>query len=534
MRRAVYGSSVVAPRLQVLPVPPVARSVTLPPPVQGLDAISPLAAMSPQSAITLKNIFPQPGYVEIRKGHRTHNSLSPVVSPVESLMPYHAPSTSDDKLFAAAGTSVFDVTATASATIPAAITSLANARLQHLNFSTSGGNFLWFCNGADTPQFWDGSTWAVASIANVTAADAIGVAAYSERIWMILNGQISPAYLPTDSVEGSATVFDLTGVFNLGGYLQAMGSWSRDGGQGPDDYAVFVTSKGEVAVYAGDPGANPELVGVYEVGAPIGRRCLTKVGPDLGLVCVDGVVPISRAINTDRAAILNASITAKIQPLMNTAARNYNANFGWQLTSYPRGTRAILNIPVTENSEQFQYIMNTITGAWCEFNDESANCWTLFQDRLFYGDNSGLVKEADCQGFDDDGAIEIDIETAFTVCENDKQIKQFGMCRSLLTTDGQTSVGLALNVDFARGAEVSSLSFPADPLAQWNVGLWDAGVWPEVNRVIVDWTGVEGEGYFASIRMKGSLEVTSGGSASDDAVFKVNGWNLLVQDGEFI
>src|SRR6185503_31253 len=202
--------------------------------------------------------------------------------------------------------------------------------------------------------------------------------------------------------QGAATVLDLTGVFNKGGSLQAAAAWSRDGGQGPDDYISFITTHGEVAIYSGDPGANFELAGVYEMGAPIGRRCVTKVGPDVGVVCVDGVVPLSRAINTDRAAILNASITAKIQPVMNQSARDWKANFGWQLTSYARGTRAILNVPVTANSEQRQYVMNTVTGAWCRFLGENANAWEVWQDRLFYGGNAGQVVEADCQGFDYD------------------------------------------------------------------------------------------------------------------------------------
>lgn len=531
MRKALSGIS-ARRGFTVQAVPEIARGVSIPAPTEGWDAITPLAVMPPTRAVTLDNLFPQPGYLEIRKGHRLHNSLSPVIAPVESVMAYSALDPTDDKLFAAASTAIYDVTVTASSTIGASLSGLQNARWQHINFSTSGGNFLWICNGEDVPRKWDGTTWTTASITGITPTGIVGVAAYSERIWLTRLNEISPAYLPTDSVQGAATVFDLGGVFNRGGYLMGVGSWSRDGGQGPDDYVAFITSRGEVAIYTGDPERNMELAGVYEMGAPLGRRFLTKVGPDLAAVCIDGVVPLSRAINTDRAAIIKATVTALIQPVMNQSARDYGANFGWQLTSYPRGTRAVLNVPVAEGASQQQYIMNTITGAWGRFLGETANCWEVFQERLFYGGNGGQIIEADCQGFDYDGSIDFNLETAFNYCDTRGRLKNFTMCRSLLLTDGQTSAGLAFNIDFARNAPVNSLSFPSDPLALWDVALWDAGVWPETSRVIADWVAVEGYGYCASVHMQGSVQTS--GDASQAVVFQINGWDILVIDGAFL
>jgi hypothetical protein len=533
VRKALGGISARG-RYAVQAVPKDARGVSIPAPVGGWNAISPLAAMPETDAVSMDNLFPQPGYVEIRKGHALHNTLAPVLAPVESIMGYAALDSADDKLFAASGTGVFDVTITASATLSPVVTSLTNARLQHINFSTSGGNFLWFCNGADAPRKWDGSAWSTASVSGVTPTDVVGVAAYSERIWMVLKDAISPAFLATDAIQGTATPFDLAGVFNKGGFLQAIGTWSRDGGQGPDDYIAFMTSRGEVAIYTGDPQRNMELAGVYEMGAPIGRRCMTKVGPDLAVVCIDGVVPLSRAIQTDRAAILQNAITAKIQPVMNQSARDWGANFGWQMISYPRGTRAILNVPSIENAEQVQYVMNTVTGSWCRFLEESANCWEVFQERLFYGDNSGRVIEADCQGFDYDGPIEFNLESSFNYCGTRGQLKDFTMCRSLLLTDGQTVAGLALNIDFGRNAVVNSLSFPTDPLALWDVALWDAGLWPETSRVVTDWVATEGQGYVCSVRMQGSIQLTDGADETQPVVYQVNGWDILVIDGAFI
>lgn len=537
VRQAITGGSARGAMYQIRPIQQTARGKSIPAPTGGWDAVSPLAAMPESNAITLKNMFPQPGYVEIRKGHKRHNLVGSAA--IESLMPYHGLATSADRLFAASSTAISNVTvftsASASATSSVSLAGLTNARFQHINFSTSGGNFLWICNGADAPRMYDGATWATASVTGITAADIINVAAFKERLWLTRKDQISPAYLALDSVAGAATVFDLTGVFNKGGYLQAVGTWSLDGGQGPDDYIAFVTNRGEVAIYTGtDPASNFVLRGVYEMGAPIGRRCLTKVGADLAVISVDGVLPLSKALITDRAVASLQSITRNIQPVMNQSARLYGANFGWELISYARGTRAILNVPITENVEQQQYVMNTVTGAWCQFTDEDANCWAIFQDRLFYGGNTGQVKEADCQGFDDDGSIDFDMETAFNYCDVRGQLKQFTQCRALLSTDGQIQPGLGLNVDFSREATVGPTTFEQSTGDLWDVALWDQGIWPFTNRIVVDWTTVEGIGYCASIRVSGSVEAETADQQADDLLLAINGFDLLVIDGAFL
>lgn len=512
-----------------------ARGVSIPAPVLGWDAISPLAAMDPKAAIQLDNIFPQPGYVEIRKGHKTWNHLH-VSSPVETVMAYHAANSTNDKLFAAAGTAIYDVTTFTTATTSAAsLGSMTNARYQFMNVGTSGGQFLWICNGADAPRTFDGSVWTTASVTGVTMTSIINCNQHKNRIWLVLANSLNSAYLNTDSIQGTASPFNLVGVFKKGGALQAIGTWTVDAGDGPDDYLAFVTDRGEVAVYGGtDPATNFTIKGVYQMGAPIGRRCLTKVGADLAVISIDGVVPLSQALVTDRAAAVTVAITKAIQPVMNASARAYGAHFGWQLIGYPKGTRAILNVPINENTEQQQYIMNTVTGAWCRFTGENANCWEVFRDGLYYGTNDGKVKLADCQGFDDDGSIEFAARTAFNYCDSQGRLKQYTMCRAVLTTDGQVSPGLAVNVDFSNDATVDVISTQQSSSDQWNVALWDGGTWPEVNQITTDWISVAGMGYSASITMEGLVVAGMNTDESQPVTFQINGWDMLVIDGAFI
>src|SRR5262249_39569 len=136
------------------------------------------------------------------------------------------------------------------------------------------------------------------------------------------------------------------------------------------------------------------LVGVFDLGAPLGRRCFFKVAGDLALVNIDGVLPISRALGTDRGAAAAIAITNNINNAMNDVARQYKGNFGWQLQGYPRGAYVLLNVPISEGSIQYQFVMNTLTGAWCRFTGQNANCWEVWKDNLYYGTNDGVVRKA--------------------------------------------------------------------------------------------------------------------------------------------
>ncbi len=539
--------------LYAMPGPSVvATGASIPAPIEGWDAVSPIAAMSPKRAVRLDNWFPQPGWVEIRKGYAAHNNTA-TNDPVETLAAYQGVTT--NKLFAAAGTKIYDVTDTNAGPAVAVVSGLQNARYQHINFTTTGGHFLYMVNGQDVPPYYNGTAWGTPTITGIAPTDIIGVNAHKSRLWFTLKNSTAAAYLPVDSFQGAATTFELGGLFTLGGYLMAMTTWSVDAGTGPQDYAVFISSRGQTVIYQGtDPSSSTTwtLVGVFNLGPPIGRRCFTRVGSDVAIISIDGVLPLSKAMIFERAAVVKASMTERIQHVMSQSARAYKDNFGWQLISYPRGTRAILNVPIRENAEQQQYVMNTLNGAWCRFIGMNANCWEIFNDKPYFGGNAGLVYEADTTGTDISNPLVADMETAFNYFGSRGKQKRWTMCRPLLTTDDEVSPGLAFNVDFQRNAPISTPTVTAASHATWDVTLWDSGaVWVGEVSTEARWTSVTGLGYCASVRMAVSLSPpdagigaiwgvgrwginTWGEVAGPEVTLQVNGFDLLMEQGAFV
>lgn len=494
-------------RTQRIPSAPM-----LPIPVGGLDAISPITNMPPGSALAMDNWFPQLRYIEVRRGNVQHSDTAVGDFPVETLAPYSAANVINDKLFAATGGAIWDVTtSTPSEVVPAQISD----RWQYVNFSTAAAQFLFMVNGADPAIHWNGTVWANPAITGVDPATLVNVAVFKSRLWFCQSESIDAWYMPADLVAGAATRFRLGGVFNEGGYLQAVATWSIEGGDGPDDRIAFLSSRGEIAVYQGtDPtsSATFALVGVYKIGAPIGRRCALKVGGEVAVICDDGVIPMSKAMVIDRGEATSVALTANIQPLINDVVRRHRSKFGWQMVLYPRGTRAILNVPLLENESQYQYVINTISGAWCRFIGMHANCWAVFQDRLFFGGNDGTVYEADSGGTDDGETIVANLESAFTDAGS-PMLKQFHLVRPFINADGGDIVApaIAINVDFRQSGILNATESAIPFVAQWDEALWDQDVWPAEERLVADWQGVAAiTGNTVSVRLQVSQQSEGG------------------------
>jgi hypothetical protein len=132
-----------------------AKHTSMPAPVGGLNDRTSFVEQKPNEAVVLENWFPYTSYVGIRKGSQDHVTGLPAT--IETLVEY-AGETGVVKLFAAAGTAIYDVTNEGVVGAPV-VTGMANARWQETMITTPGGSFLIMCNGANAPRVYNGSTW---------------------------------------------------------------------------------------------------------------------------------------------------------------------------------------------------------------------------------------------------------------------------------------------------------------------------------------------------------------------------------------
>ncbi len=475
-----------------------AKTQSLAAPVGGWNARDSWADMAPDDAVILSNWFPSATDVSMRGGYSRH--AYGFTGQCESLLVYNSPTTS--KMFAAVATalSIYDVTSGGTVGA-AAVTGLTNARFQYINFATAGGNFMYAVNGSDGPQLYDGTTWttitavSVPAITGVTAANLIHVNVFKRRLWFVEKNTLKVWYLPIDSIGGAAQQLNFQSLAGIGGYLVAMGTWTVDSGQGPDDLAVFVTSQGQVIVYRGIDPANDvtwTLAGVWNVGAPIGLRCFIKYGGDLLLLTFDGVFELSKLLQSNTIDYSSA-LSDKIRTAMSDAVAAYSGNFGWEMISYPKANALHVNIPVTTGSAQVQYVMNTITKAWCDFSGWTANCWALFNQIPYFGAN-GFVALAWSGFADNTSDITGQGQQAFNYFGSRGQLKRFTMMRPMISSNGIPGVLVDVNVDFDTSVPTGSASLSPMPTAVWDTAIWDATMWSG-DTIYKVWQGVSGIGF---------------------------------------
>lgn len=511
-------------------------TASIPSPIGGLNARDSIANMPETDALILDNYFPSPTSVDMRRGSSLYALTGGTI--IETIMAYNG--ASSKKLFCIDETGITNITAGSNPTPD--VTGLSNARFQYVNFTTPGGHFILCVNGADKLRGYNGTSWytdgdATHDITGVDSSTLIQVNIHKNRVWFTQKDSTKAYYLDVNSIAGKVTSLDLGPLFRLGGYLMGMMTWTINDSSGLDEYAVFVSSEGECVVYRGYDPSSPStwaMVGTFRIGRPIGRRFFTKVAADAILITVDGVVPLSQSLLTDRSSV-NIALSDKIINLVSNDTESYNANFGWQVILFPIGNKLLLNVPSIENNRSYQYVMNTISKAWCTFGFQdatkawNANCFEIFNDALYYGNSTigtrdvGGVYRADHGQTERANPIIAYAKPAFSYFKKRGIQKYFTMARPIFAVDGTISAAIAMNVDFNNNVpDQNYLTIAGNNNSPWNTSLWNVTFWSLPNNVIRDWQTVNGIGFAGTLTIAASSSVGLQWQ-STDYVFQTGG-----------
>lgn len=523
---------------------------------------------------------------------------------VNSLMNYA--SSSGQKLFAAAGTTIYEAT---EPTATVAFTGITDSKFQHVNVTTAGGSFLIAVNGSDPALVYDGTRWfkmattataqtissitrvgttatvttganhglatgnrvtitgctgadatlyngtfvitvtglttftytmtgtptgsaagtpayTVIGISGVNSANFIHVNLFKSRLYFTEKSTLKIWYLDVNSIGGTANSFDFGSIARNGGFLQAMGTWTLDAGQGADDYAVFVTNMGEVLVYNGsNPSSSTDwaLKGVWQLGQTFARRCFFKWSGDLLLLTQDGLVPLASALQSSRLDP-RVNLTDKIFFAVSQAATDYYDNFGWQIQYFASENMLILNIPTTAGKEQ--YVMHTITKSWAKFTGINAICFEVSGKTGMYFGSKGFIGRWYDTNADANVNITASAQQAYSYFGSRGQLKRFTMVRPILqTSGGQPSLVCGINVDFETQDNLGAVTFnpTAASGAKWDSATWDGAIWGGGSNISKIWQGVTGIGYAGSIVLNVASQNIDLHWASTDFVMEAGG-----------
>jgi hypothetical protein len=501
----------------------VARSV--PAPVLGWNTADSLQSMKPGFAVVLDNWIPRGDRIELRRGFI--EQCTGTSDPVETLIEYRG-DPAGDKLFAAAGSDIFDVT-TAGALPSADYTSAASARWGYTNFANDAGRFAILVNGAQTPIKYNGTAFSTNAITGSSGSITLTddnlkyVFAHKARLHFIEKETLRVWFLAVNAIAGAAQLLDLGPVFTKGGYLVGGARLTLDGGVGPDDFAIYLTNEGQVALYQGtDPSDanNWSLVGTYNLPKPIGDRCLIEDGADVLVLTEAGIFPLTQVLRQPVDKQGQVSLARKIAPTLAGSADSYGSNFGWQPILYPgRGGLTIINVPTEELSTSEQYVRSSESGGWCRFTGINAFCWGYANGEIYFGSTEGVYRW-DAGASDNSEPIVADVLPAFTDFGTRVLTKNFSMVRALMRAPAIVRPALQVVTDYDLSTVPTAVQTVVSPgdISDNDMSITRA-----------DWTGAAGVGDVGSPRMR--LSLTGADDVDQVAVTEDHTELLLVGPG---
>lgn len=465
----------------------VSSTKSYPAPIGGWNGRDSLAAMKPTEAVELVNWFPTTSYVEIRGGMSSH--ATGTTGNIKTLAVYNAMSGSST-MWGYTASGVYNVSSAGA--VGASVLARTNGKHQWTMFGDGTSNWLIAVNGVDAPAYYDGTTWTAVTgatspaLTGLTTTDIIGVCVFKGRLFFIQKNSLSFWYLAAGAAGGALTEFDISGECPKGGYLMACATWTRDAGSGPDDFFVTITSEGEAIVYQGTNPASSTTwakIGSYTIGKPLGRRCVMQYGGDCVVLTEQGAFPLSSLLlsGDERAKY---ALSFKIQSVFTGAARTYGSVFGWKAVSLPERDALLVNIPLAEDGSHEQFVMNTITKAWCRFTDWDAEDLAVFNKNLYFADGTAVYKA--WTGTSDNGSnIAYYAKQAFQDF-GDPNPKHCKLFMPILTVNGNVNYTTDVDVDF-EGETMTGLTSFSSGSSLWGTGVWGTATWGLASSLIRKW-----------------------------------------------
>lgn len=497
-----------------------ARIVSISAPVRGLNLRNSPAQLAPQDALVLENVVCRPTFVEIRKGRQNH--VTGFASNVETLMTYLSLSGSA-KLFAATSSAIYNAT-TAGAVGAASVSGMTSGQWSYTQVTNVAGHFLLAVNGADAGQKYDGSTWAALSITGVATTALDFITTWKRRVWAVEKNSMNAWYLATDAISGAATRFDFSAIFRRGGKVVALINWTMDAGSGIDDHLLVVTSAGELAVYQGTDPASAStfsLRGVFDIGAPVGRRFFAQMGGDVVMLTSVGLVSVSSLLqssNLSRTPVISDSIGDQLR----SDVRTFGSQSGWEVLTFVEENLLLIQVPSGSIGSRSQWVMNTLTKAWSHFTISPAITFTTFEGSLYCG-RSDRVSNCWTGGLDDSTGITYRIIPAFSYFGAQGQLKKFGLARAHIRSDTAPVYAVKLLRNFDTAVTFPS-QVPASPSGSvWGIARWGVNVWGGSASFYRRWNAVTGDGLTAALAIEGIHSGATWQLYANDYSYEVGG-----------
>jgi hypothetical protein len=488
------------------------QGITMPPPSGGLDLVTPIDSMAPETALELVNVFPGAGAPTVRLGYQQFAYVG-VSAPIKTLTTLNLKD-GTSRLIAATDTKLYAITSGGTVSDITKASPHTNGDFQFVTF----GNNLYLCNGVDSAQVWTGTGVAInVTFTGVTLANLSNVTAYKNRLYFV-EKNTAKVWYGDFQVTGTAatpalTSFDFQYVFNRGGNLLAIGSFSTSTSMSAQEYFWACSSKGEIVFFNGTFAGDATtwgLVARYFIGEPLGPKAFVRCNNDIYVITQQGIVPLSGLFISDPQASLNI-LSRNVNPIISDTATTFGADGQWTGFFWPQGRRVYFQIP-TSGSGNYFLVYAIDTKAWTIFrlyDDQHVLSSCEFENLPYYASSTGVIwkgetGQADAVTSTDSQAITFSGRSAFSFYGSRANYKAFKDIRPILKVKRGITLNLGLDTDFKRASLDTTATIPSGSFTPWG-SPWDSP-WSAGTEFVFDRFAVKGQGHCAAIRFGGGVK----------------------------
>jgi hypothetical protein len=528
-----------------------------PAPIQGMDIRQAIGSGGDlRHCMYTYNLMPFEFGMRVRRGYREWQvgvEPSPFAGAgVHTLIPFDSVQDGGvgDKLFAVTNIGIYDVTNYNEAPIEMVVfpiqdvdagygtfTHYVNEAENDVLFYADNINGLWEYNALT-------ELWAVPTgITGIDVAEVKFVMSHKNNVWFALQNSTVGYYLPILSNSGQVSAQFFGDKFKHGGTLEGLFSWTIDGGDGVDDILVAVSHGGDVILYVGSgPDADDwGMKGIYFIGEiPNTPRFGSEQGGELYLLSAYGIVSMNDLLQGVDSAALKSdvaggnSLAIKIGGLVREKMKSTISSRGWDIALVPTEGGFLLSSPTIGSEAPIQYYYNLATQGWGIWRDVPMQCFTEFENSIFFGTGDGRIMKMDVSvdnallnppipslNGDD---INFSILSSYSGVGSDGIYKGVKLIRpdfiSPLPPSHSSQARYDFDVSEATNFELREPLLVTTGL--WDVSDWDNAVWgSNIGQTFPTIGGAWGRGRYVAI-------ATRGASRSETRLI---GWDVVYQAG---
>jgi len=512
------------------------EDVGVPAPIKGIIAAGLYGGggdIGPESAIFLRNMIPGEYGVVVRQGSRDFVTglLDNVaaLADVRTIMYFNSTIAggANDFTFAATDAGIYDITAGGAGPwdfVPVSALAWPSPGgdagwCSYMNYTNvEGDHFILLCDEINGYYIFDGATWAQGTFTGQPAPDPVDLVQITEwqsRIWFVERNTATAWFLDPLALTGQITPFNVGSRFKKGGHLVQNSSWTMDDGEGMDDKFVQISSSGDVLVWFGiDPTVSTDLLlqGRWFIGSvPEGRRVMSDWGGDIAIISTMGIVKLSALLRGDNALNTESHISANITRYVRAEMAVTRDFFGWSMETDPSQSISVISVPRrNESTPPIQFVINTITKAWCTFSDLDMRCMDKNVNGFFFGTSDGRVMLSDsvADNISLDGlsadTIGFGFLTHYWHMGKPAIWKRPQFIRPSWIGSAQPVYSIAIQFDFSLDELPVVPAGGAAGDADWDDAVWDLNVWQGNAQRYFETVGLVGMGRHLAVSVRGN------------------------------